>query len=214
MRMNKHNYIHRKELDSDYAPPARKSQAVNDGVDRGLAEVAKILSDLKSEAPITRLAAVWQLATGGRVGLTARTLSQSLGVSLADAEIAMQALPALLKGKRRAKREMLIVEWLDSLGGEDAIQADDPIFAYAEKIGLPVEFLELAWEEFVLRMTDRKIRKKDWRAHYRNAVRGNWFHLWWFGDGGAALTTAGQQAQKALEAMELNGTHSEEENHQ
>lgn len=87
--------------------------------------------------------------------------------------------------------------WLDSLGGKDAIPADDPIFEYAENSGIPQDYLELSWRAFVRDMRERRTRKKDWRAHYRNAVRRNWFKLWWFDkDGVCQLTTSGVQERR------------------
>jgi len=86
--------------------------------------------------------------------------------------------------------------WIDSLpADEQPIPGDDPIIDYAEKVGIPYDFLLLAWEEFRERMAGK--RQKDWRAHYRNAVRSNWFKLWWMRDGGeCALTTQGEQAKR------------------
>ena len=86
--------------------------------------------------------------------------------------------------------------WIDSLpADEQPIPGDDPIIDYAEKVGIPYDYLLLAWEEFRERMAGK--RQKDWRAHYRNAVRANWFKLWWMRDGGeCALTTQGEQAKR------------------
>lgn len=88
--------------------------------------------------------------------------------------------------------------WLDGLGESEAIPATDPIFDYADKAGIPIGYLELSWKRFVEDMRDRGTRKKDWRAHYRNAVKGNWFKLWWFDShGDCKLTTTGEQARRA-----------------
>lgn len=86
--------------------------------------------------------------------------------------------------------------WIDSLpADEQPIPGDDPIIDYAEKVGIPYDFLLLAWEEFCERMQGK--RQKDWRAHYRNAVRSNWFKLWWMRDGSQCeLTTQGEQAKR------------------
>jgi len=109
------------------------------------------------------------------------------------------------KGKEEKKerekttpdRKVEINTWLATLDGEDAIPADDPIFEYAEKSEIPVEFLALSWARFRDDMRDRKIRKINWRAHYRNAVKGNWYKLWWFNqDGICQLTTTGEQARR------------------
>lgn len=84
--------------------------------------------------------------------------------------------------------------------GEKPIQEADPIFAYAEDIGLPDEFLALAWREFRHRymQSDAK-RYRDWRAVFRKAVRGNWFRLWWLDGEQYTLTTAGMQARRSDE---------------
>lgn len=88
--------------------------------------------------------------------------------------------------------------WLATLTG-DAIPATDPIFGYAKDVGIPLDFLELSWHRFVDAMRDRKKRQKDWRATYRNAVKDNWFKLWWFApEGDCRLTTTGEQAKRAL----------------
>lgn len=106
--------------------------------------------------------------------------------------------PASADGSRKGdKRGVEIDTWLTAVGDGEAIPADDPIFDYAEKAGIPRDYLELSWLRFCEDMRERKTRKKDWRAHYRNAVRNNWYKLWWFPDGGCALTTAGEQARRA-----------------
>ena len=89
-----------------------------------------------------------------------------------------------------------------------AIPADDPVYAYAESVGLPDEFLLIAWHHFkALYAKDGASASKrytDWRAHFRNAVRGCWGNLWRvLPDGGYALTTAGQQAKRSIEAAAM-----------
>ena len=76
--------------------------------------------------------------------------------------------------------------------GVESVPADDPVFAYADSIGLPHEFIALAWAWFKGAMDGK--RKRDWRAHFRNAVKGNWPKYWFAADGSWALTTAGKQA--------------------
>jgi hypothetical protein len=91
--------------------------------------------------------------------------------------------------------------WLNSLGSPDAIPATDPIFDYAEKAGIPLDFLAMSWTRFVDDMRERKTRKKNWVTHYRNAVRSNWFKLWWFTpEGDCRLTTVGEQERRAAAA--------------
>lgn len=105
------------------------------------------------------------------------------------------------KAQKPKATAVAIDTWLDALKaeGQDAIPAGDPIFDYAEKAGIPFDFLSLSWYRFCEVMRDGGKRKKDWRAHYRNAVKGNWYKLWWFSpDDGCRLTTQGEQARRAL----------------
>lgn len=81
--------------------------------------------------------------------------------------------------------------------GEKAIPADDPVFDYAKKFGLPDEFIELAWLEFRAKYKDDDKKYKDWRIVFRRAVRENWLKLWDCRTGGEyVLTSKGLQAQQ------------------
>lgn len=82
--------------------------------------------------------------------------------------------------------------------GAKPIPDDDPVFAYADKVKLPADFLSLQWREFKDRyqLPDAK-RYKAWRTVFLKSVKGNWFKLWFVGaDGNYSLTTVGQQAQR------------------
>jgi hypothetical protein len=103
--------------------------------------------------------------------------------------------------KSASGKAIEIDTWLSSLGDTDAVPATDPIFDYAEKAGIPLDFLAMSWKRFVDDMRERKTRKRNWVAHYRNAVRGNWFKLWWFTpEGDCRLTTVGEQERRAAAA--------------
>lgn len=83
--------------------------------------------------------------------------------------------------------------------GATPIPDADAVFAYADKVKLPRDFLALQWVEFKDRYQapDAK-RYKDWRAVFRKSVKCNWFRLWFIaGDGSFVLTTQGQQAQRS-----------------
>lgn len=85
--------------------------------------------------------------------------------------------------------------------GVKAIPEDDAVFAYAERVGLPVEFLALAWRWFRAKYgpdgAGRAKRYADWRATFRNAVKDGWPKFWAIDQSGAYyLTTAGKQAQR------------------
>lgn len=94
-------------------------------------------------------------------------------------------LPAFLQECRKA--------------GEKPIPEGDAVFEYADKVGIPLEFLRLHWLEFKTRYSDPDAKRyKDWRAVYRKSVRGNWLKLWFFApDGSVALTTVGEQARRS-----------------
>lgn len=95
--------------------------------------------------------------------------------------------------------------WLQKIkeSGEKAIGEDDPIFAYAEKVGITDDMLRLAWLGFKRQFLESQKRQKDWRAHFRNAVRGNWIRVWGIdADGMAYLTSVGRQLAKEFEGSE------------
>ena len=78
---------------------------------------------------------------------------------------------------------------------------DDPVFAYATRVGIPRDFLALAWRQFRHRYTEQHPGKRyrDWRRVFRNAVEGNWLKLWWLDPASQqyGLTTVGLQAQRS-----------------
>lgn len=84
--------------------------------------------------------------------------------------------------------------------GEKLVPEDDPVFAYADQVGIPRDYLDLAWLAFKRRYTVQHPAKRysDWRRVFRNAVEGNWAKLWFVNpDGSYSLTTVGHQAQRA-----------------
>lgn len=86
--------------------------------------------------------------------------------------------------------------------GQNAIIGYEPVWKYAEKVGLPSQFIELCWLEFKRRYraggSKAGKRYKDWRATFRNCVEDNWFGLWAArGEKEYVLTTAGITAQTA-----------------
>jgi hypothetical protein len=111
--------------------------------------------------------------------------------------------PIEIKKERKKREGEPLQAYLDRCKAESVkpIPADDPIFEYVREVGLTDEMLVLAWFVFKTRHLDKKKLQKDWLAHYRNAVKSNWFKLWFLGnDGAAGLTTAGVQAQREMEA--------------
>jgi hypothetical protein len=90
--------------------------------------------------------------------------------------------------------------------GEQAIPADDPVFTYAEEVGIGRDLLRLHWTEFKRRRLEGGKRQRGvdgWRRAFRNSVRDNWYRLWFIRPGEQAqLTTVGLQAQAVLLAAE------------
>ncbi|WP_223996493.1 replication protein [Burkholderia gladioli] len=107
-------------------------------------------------------------------------------------------LPKETQKKGRVRRdEISLTDWLAACkaSGELSIPKDDPIFDYAEKQALSVEFVRYAWLEFRRKYTESGKKQKDWRATFRNAVRENWYGLWFKKDDEFLLTTRGQQVK-------------------
>ena len=97
--------------------------------------------------------------------------------------------------------------WLEGIKakGEKPVPEDDPVFAYAEQVGLPYDFLRLAWLEFRHRYSQPDAKRyRDWRNVFRKSVRGNWMKLWWLDPASESysLTTTGAQAHRAHQQKE------------
>lgn len=83
--------------------------------------------------------------------------------------------------------------------GENAIPDDDTVFEWAKKAGLSDDFLRLAWMEFRDRYTDSTKRYRDWRHVFRNAVRDNWYGIWFCEENGKmSLTSKGRTIQQTM----------------
>lgn len=91
--------------------------------------------------------------------------------------------------------------------GKKPIPDEDTVFDYANSAGLPVEFLELHWREFLDRYREPGSKRyKDWRSVFRKSVRGNWFRLWYFDNSGqCCLSSAGVQAKNLHKGGKGNG---------
>lgn len=97
--------------------------------------------------------------------------------------------------------------WLNEIRakGEKAVSDYKPVWEYAQRAGLPAEFIELAWIKFREKYESPNHSDKtyiDWRRTFRDHVEANWLGLWYWSekDGQFRLTTAGVQADKATEA--------------
>lgn len=148
-------------------------------------------------------------ATGGKKGVQAFAPEPSLNHQEPSIESHSDEIAKQKNKKPKQKRESETLKaFIERCKTErvKTVPADDPIFGYAEKVGLSEQMLALAWAAFKSQYLPSMKRQKDWRAHFRNAVRGNWFKLWFIAENGSAtLTTAGRQAQleQEADAMEM-----------
>ena len=102
-------------------------------------------------------------------------------------------------GRGQGAELLSLRDWLAACQrrGEVPIPADDAVFAYAEAVGLPAELVALAWQQFKRRRLGSGRRRRDWRQAFRESVESCAYRLWRFSaEGGAVLTTEGQQAQR------------------
>lgn len=107
----------------------------------------------------------------------------------------------LAYGKKSKSPQMKFTEFLEqcAASGEPAISQYKPVLEYAASINLPESMLNLAWQEFKGHYSGATKKYSDWRKVFLNAVRGNWFGIWWINDAGEyALTTRGKQAAMNL----------------
>ena len=97
---------------------------------------------------------------------------------------------------------MTLPEWVAALEGGDAIVADDPLFAWAAKQGIPPDWLGYAWAAFEDRYTDNGKTYADWRASFRTHVKRGWLDIWRLDarTGGFVLTTAGEQWRREVQS--------------
>lgn len=131
-------------------------------------------------------------AETGRTHATQTVIEPSITVSTREQARSSSS------GEGKKRNAITLKAFLDNCmeSGEQAIPAGDPIFEYAEKVGINGDMLAAAWAEFkAAYLTTGK--QKDWRAHFRNAVRRNWYKLWYLKEGEpAGWTTAGEQARR------------------
>lgn len=110
-------------------------------------------------------------------------------------------LPGVPAKATRRKAELTFLEWIATQRDAKCVllPGNDPIYDYADEIGMPSSYVALAWMVFTRdsrRAADK--RQRDWRAHFRDTVRRGWQKLWFVdGENNFQLTTAGKMAWKA-----------------
>lgn len=121
-------------------------------------------------------------------------------------ERGFQAAPGNLPlgdSKKKANTAKLVTftVWAEQIkaAGEKAISEYKLVWSYAEKAGIPPDWINLAWILFKKRYsTDPSYLEKkytDWRRHFLNTVEQNYFKLWFVKDDQFILTTQGHQAE-------------------
>lgn len=111
------------------------------------------------------------------------------------------------KPKRERKPRIALKTFIENCmkAGEKPISGYEALLEYVEATGLPMEFVQLAWEvfkdEFLPNGTNDARLQADWRRHFLNYVRKGYYRLWFAkpaNDGGKAeytLSTQGVQAK-------------------
>lgn len=111
--------------------------------------------------------------------------------------------PSLTVKSISPKKKINFVTWEKHVkeSGEKLISGYEPVWKYSKQVGLPGDWIYIAWLKFSDRYsTDPQYTSKlysDWRRVFLNAIEGNWFGLWASRDGQFVLTTAGIQADLA-----------------
>lgn len=104
-------------------------------------------------------------------------------------------------GKKSKGAQRTFKQFVDDCkeSGEPPISGYNPVMDYAESVGLPPSYLNLAWQAFKDAQISSGKRQVDWRKTFLNWVKGNYLRLWWLdNDGKYVLTTTGKQAIMAL----------------
>lgn len=100
-----------------------------------------------------------------------------------------------------ARSALTFAKWCEEAKtrGEKFISDYAPVWDYASKVGLPEDFVMLAFQVFKDRYTNGEKGKRkmyrDWRAAFLNCIKADWFRLWRADlDGRYVLSSAGVQA--------------------
>ncbi len=112
-------------------------------------------------------------------------------------------LPSAGKPKRERKVRCTLKTFIDQCreAGETAISGYRPLLEYVDGTGLPMDFVQLAWEVFkgehLADGANERRLQADWRRHFLNYVTKGYYRLWYAtAEGNFSLTTVGIQAKK------------------
>lgn len=104
--------------------------------------------------------------------------------------------------KKAPREERTFKQWVEACkeSNTDLIPEDDAVFAYADEVGISRDFIRYGWIEFKRKYGQSIKRYKNWNQHFQNAIRENWYGIWYEKDDGWHLTTRGKQIEKELKA--------------
>ena len=105
----------------------------------------------------------------------------------------------LLAVASRAAGKVTLRQWLDGLARQNRadIPEDGIVASYASKVGIPSEFIALAWYSFTANYLPSKKAYTDWDRAFLNCVRAGGYGIWYTDhDGQYQLTTKGLQCQR------------------
>lgn len=91
-----------------------------------------------------------------------------------------QGKPAVSRARKK-NQEQTFSDWYTQIteAGEKAISGYAPVWTFAEKVGLPQGWIDLAWHAFKRDHLDREDKRQiDWRKAFANYLRGNYLNLW------------------------------------
>ncbi len=140
------------------------------------------------------------------------TYPSSLRSEGVDVAPAAQTPPPSISGKPKREQTTLAV-YLEACKGAGIkpVPDDHHVKAWATDAGISTEMLQIAWLQFRERyLTDEKAkgkRYKDWLGHFANAVKANWFKLWFMvDDNRPAWSSIGLTHKAALDAKKARET--------
>lgn len=163
-------------------------------------EVAVASSAAQAEGAVTDTAP--NDASSGRSGIEVRKLTDRGPVAVTD-ELGRATRKSNKGDARKRAPLMTFARWYESVGKEPnkAITDGDPIWDHAEKVGIDVDLMDIAWTWFENRYQDDDKTYRDWREVFRRAIKGDWHKCWRTNraTGAHELTEVGLQMQRLMQ---------------
>lgn len=112
----------------------------------------------------------------------------------------LQPSPESSAAPRKKREATTFVKWIESVraAGEKPVADYQALLQYMKTVGLPEDFVGLAWSAFKKRyLNDEKAKRKryiEWRDVFLRAVKEDWFGYWYVDAEGIKLTKKGMLA--------------------